>query len=258
MKIIQALITPNSYSRPQQKLTKVSKIVIHWVGNANSTAKANRDYFESLKNKKTYASAHYIIGLEGEILQCIPENEIAYHASSANGYSIGIENCHPGWDGKFNSKTYGSLIELCAMLCKKYGLNPKTDIIRHYDVTKKICPKYYVNNAEAWEMLKKDVEKKVSGEQEDQDLIQAIKAFNKYGIDIDIKVWGNVKSMNMKYAKLMIEKIGKGFGVKSYKETIEYLVNKGCINSKEVWIKEKFVPEYCRALLIKIHSTLIK
>lgn len=258
MKIIQALLTPNNYSRAQQKLTKVSKIVVHWVGNANSTAKANRDYFESLKDKKIYASAHYIIGLEGEILQCIPENEIAYHATTANGYSIGIENCHPDWDGKFNSKTYASLIELCADLCKRYSLNPGTDIIRHYDVSKKLCPKYYVNNVEAWETLKKDVEKKLSDEQVDILLIEAIKAINNYGIAIDIKVWGNIKKMNMKYAKLMIEKLGKGFGVNSYKETIEYLVNKGCINTSEVWVKEDFRPEYCRALLIKIHTVLLK
>lgn len=113
MKIEKALLTPNSYSRPGQKLTKVRKIVVHWVGNANSTAKANRNYFESLRNRKIYASAHYIIGLEGEIIQCIPENEVAYHATTANGYSIGIENCHPEWNGKFNEKTYKSLIELC-------------------------------------------------------------------------------------------------------------------------------------------------
>lgn len=161
MEIKQALLTKNPYSRPGTKRLKVTKLVIHWVGNANSTAQANRNYFESLRDKKIYASAHYIIGLEGEVLQCIPENEIAYHATIANEYSIGIENCHPDWNGKFNDKTYKSLIELCADLCKRYNLNSEKDIIRHYDVTKKECPKYYVTNTNAWMKLKQDIKMQV-------------------------------------------------------------------------------------------------
>ena len=157
MKIIEKLLTKNPYSRPGTKIGKIKKIVIHWVGNANSKAISNRNYFESLKDKKIYASSHYIIGLDGEIIRCVPENEIAYHGNSANSYSIGIENCHPDWEGKFNDKTYMSLIELCADLCKRYNLNPETDIIRHYDITKKDCPHYYVKYPKAFTKLKKDV-----------------------------------------------------------------------------------------------------
>ena len=76
--------------------------------------------------------AHYIIGSDGEIIQCVLETEVAYHDNSANGYSIGIENCHLDWDGKFNSKTYPSLVELCAYLCRRYSLDPAT---RLYDIT---------------------------------------------------------------------------------------------------------------------------
>lgn len=129
------LLTINEYSRPGTKIGKIKNIVIHWVGNANSTAIANRNYFESLKNKHIYASAHYVIGLEGEIIKCVPENEVAYHAKQANNYSIGIECCHPDWNGKFNNKTYKSLIDLCVDLCKRYNLDPRISIIRHYDVT---------------------------------------------------------------------------------------------------------------------------
>ena len=164
MEIKQVLLTPNKYSRPRNKLQKVKKIIIHWVGNANTSAMANRNYFESLKIKKKFASAHYIIGLEGEILQCIPENEIAYHATTANSYSIGIENCHPDWEGQFNSKTYKSLIELCTELCKCYNLDPEKDILRHYDISKKLCPKYYVENTQAWEKLKKDIKNKMDND----------------------------------------------------------------------------------------------
>lgn len=159
MNIQKMLLTPNRYSRPQIKMGTVKKVVIHWVGNAASTAINNRNYFEGLKagTNKVYASSHYIIGLEGEIIQCVPEDEVAYHANNANDYSIGIENCHPAWDGKFNEATYKSLVALCADICYRYKLDPKTDLIRHYDVTGKMCPLYYVKNTSAWQKLKNDV-----------------------------------------------------------------------------------------------------
>lgn len=164
MNVIDKLLTPNPYSRPNKKLEKVKNIVIHWVGNATSSAEANRNYFENLKvgkknsgGKFIYASSHYIVGLNGEIIRCVPESEIAYHGNESNSYSIGIENCHPDWEGKFNDKTYKSLVELCADICKRYKLDPQTALIRHYDVTKKDCPKYYVKDTKAWQKLKDDV-----------------------------------------------------------------------------------------------------
>lgn len=159
MNIEQKLLTPNKYSRPQTKLTKITKIAIHYVGNAGSTAIANRNYFENLKSgtNSIYASSHYIIGLNGEIIQCVPETEIAYTTNAANSYSIGIECCHPLADGKFNDKTNQALIELCADLCKRYNLNPLNDLIRHYDITGKKCPLYHVNNPSAWTKLKQDI-----------------------------------------------------------------------------------------------------
>lgn len=258
MKIEQALLTPNIYSRPGKKLSNVTKIVVHWVGNPNSTAIANRNYFESLKTKKVYASAHYIIGLQGEIIQCIPEDEIAYHATTANSCSIGIENCHPDWEGKYNAKTYASLIELCADICVRYNLDPEVDIIRHYDVSRKVCPKYYVQHPIAWQTLKQDVKEKMEELQGDTELIQAIKGIIDYGISIDMKVWGDISTMNMKYTKLLVEKIGKAFGKSTYEQTIQYLVEQGCINTPSVWLAENFKPEFCRWLLIKINNNIIK
>lgn len=162
MNIQENLLTINEYSRPGTPINKIEKLVIHWVGNAGSSAIANRNYFESLKDKDIYASSHYIIGLDGEIIQCIPESEYAYHAGNyeMNGKSIGIENCHPDWDGKFNDKTYESLIELLTELCQKYSLDQNA-IIRHYDVTGKVCPKYYVEHEDEFEKIKQDVANKL-------------------------------------------------------------------------------------------------
>ena len=123
MIISDRLLTPNIYSRPKTPLKGVTKIAVHYVGNAGSSAIGNRNYFESLKNESgIYASSHYIIGLEGEILRCVPESEIAYCTNSANSYSISIECCHPNIDGKFNQMTYNSLKMLCADICERYGL----------------------------------------------------------------------------------------------------------------------------------------
>ena len=163
MNIEDRLLTINSYSRSGEKQNKIENIVVHWVGNANSSAVANRNYFENLKDShKAYASSHYIVGLNGEIIRCIPEDEVAFHSGSysMNRKSIGIEDCHPDWEGKFNENTYNSLVELCADICKRYNLGIDA-IIRHYDVTGKECPRYYVRNESEWIKFKNDVANKI-------------------------------------------------------------------------------------------------
>ena len=92
IEIKDMLITPNKWSRPQIKIGTIKNIVVHWIGNAGSTAENNAKYFDSLKDGRgTYASSHYIIGNDGVVIRCVPENGVAYHASKANSYSIGIE-----------------------------------------------------------------------------------------------------------------------------------------------------------------------
>lgn len=136
-------------------------------GNPNTSAIANRNYFNNLKNTHTtYASSHYIIGLDGEVIRCIPDNEVAFHSGSwsENRKSIGIENCHPDWGGKFNEKTYDSLIQLCVMLCKLYNININ-NIKTHNSITGKNCPKYYVENPNEWNKFKQDVQKRINGKE---------------------------------------------------------------------------------------------
>lgn len=152
------LLEPNPYSRPQTPLVKVNGIVIHYTANPGATAKQNRDYFNGLKDsKKTKASSHFIVGLDGEIVQCIPCKEISYASNSRNKDTISIECCIEDNTGKFNKKTYDSVVELTAWLVGRYNLSCD-DIIRHYDVTGKLCPKYYVQHPSAWKQFKKDVQ----------------------------------------------------------------------------------------------------
>lgn len=149
--IKQQLLTVNPYSRSGQKLNKVNAIVIHYVGNPGTTAAQNRNYFEGLKDSKTVsASSHYIVGLEGEIIQCVPLEEISYASNNRNSDTIAIECCHPDVTGKFNKKTYNSLVKLTAALLKTYGLSVEEGLIRHYDVTGKECPLYFVRNEDEW------------------------------------------------------------------------------------------------------------
>jgi N-acetylmuramoyl-L-alanine amidase len=171
MVIDKQILTKNKYSRPAGLLKSVKGVVIHWVGNPGSSAQANRNYFEGLKDQipphdSRYASAHYIIGLTGEIIQCIPDSEIAYHVGAdqytnqalrrlstyPNNCTIGIELCHPEADGKFTEKTLDSCRELAGELLMRFGLTP-IDLWRHYDITEKICPKYFTEHEDAWRLF---------------------------------------------------------------------------------------------------------
>ncbi len=155
--ITENLLTPNDYSRPQTPLKEVKSIVVHYTANPGTSAIANRNYFENLKDSKTtYASSHFIIGLDGEIVQCLPLDEISFASNNRNPDTISIECTHPDGTGKFSKKTMKSLIALTAWLCGEYNLKEE-DIIRHYDVTGKKCPLYYVEHEDEWEALKSNV-----------------------------------------------------------------------------------------------------
>ena len=155
----QDYLTVNAWSRPGTPLEEISGVVIHYVGNPGTTAHANRNYFQSLSSglENTYASSHFIVGLDGEVIQCIPLTEVAYASNTRNGDTVSIEVCHPDETGEFAPVTYDRAVELTAWLCVQFKLDPETDVIRHYDVTGKECPRYYVEHPEAWDAFRADV-----------------------------------------------------------------------------------------------------
>lgn len=153
------LLDVNPYSRPGTKSDKITGIVIHYTANPGAGAMQNRNYFDGLKDShETKASSHFVVGLEGEIVQCIPTWEVAYASNDRNSDTVSIECCHPNEDGEFNDGTYQSMVQLTAWLCKKFDLD-ESDVIRHYDVTGKNCPKYFVENEKAWQQFRKDIKK---------------------------------------------------------------------------------------------------
>ena len=112
-------IPTNEYSRPGTPLREISGVVVHYVGNPGTTAAANRSFFANLAlTHETYASAHFVVGLDGEILQCVPLTEIAYCSNTANDYTVSIEVCHADETGEFNDATMESLEQLVAWLCE--------------------------------------------------------------------------------------------------------------------------------------------
>lgn len=141
------LLTPNEYSRPR------------------ATAQNNRDYFENLSiSHEAKVSSHFVVGLEGEVIQCIPTSEMSYATNSRNVDSISIECCHKDDTGVFEQETYDSVVKLAAWLCARFGLTSE-QVIRHYDVTGKECPKYYVDHPDAWEQMKADISAQITIDQ---------------------------------------------------------------------------------------------
>lgn len=176
MTIYKKYLTPNEWSRPQRKIKELRAIVMHWTANPNANAEQNWRYFEARKaGTNSYGSAHYIIGQKGDIIQCIPDDEIAYHCgssqadpasgqiytdyarkkfghyavhfqvSSPNYCTLGIELCPTDNAGNFTEQTIKAAAELCAYLCKRYNLTPQ-DITTHHDVVGwKDCPRLWTN-----------------------------------------------------------------------------------------------------------------
>ena len=156
----EEFLTINPYSRPGTKREHIRDIVVHYVANPGTTAKQNRDYFEGLKDQAgshtVSASSHFVIGTDGNIIQCIPLDEVAYANYPRNDDTVSIECCHPDESGKFTDATIASLAKLTRWLCGELSLDEK-HIIRHYDVIGNTCPTYYVDPEDAWKDLKQQL-----------------------------------------------------------------------------------------------------
>ena len=156
---INKLLTTVNYKKGNGKQNKY--IVIHYVG-AIGGAEANCKYFQSVYRG---VSAHYFVGHSGEVWQCVNDNDIAWHVGASryrhrecrNSNSIGIELCcrkknsNSTW--YFEEETIKAAIQLTKELMAKYGI-PASNVIRHYDVTGKVCPEPYVRDTGAWNTFK--------------------------------------------------------------------------------------------------------
>ena len=145
--------------------SNIKYLVIHYTANDGDSDENNGVYFA---NNVVKASAHYFVD-DDSVTQSVPDNYVAwhcggktyYHKECRNANSIGIEICDDVKNGTVypSAKTIVNAIELTEYLMKKYNI-PKERVIRHYDVTHKNCPAYWVNDtkwkAEFWNKLGED------------------------------------------------------------------------------------------------------
>lgn len=154
---VDVQLLSNTHARTGVKLVEINSIVIHYTGNPGTTAQNNHDYFNK---SDTDVCSHFVIGLDGEIIQCVPLDEKSAASNNRNLDTISIEVCHPDKSGKFNTETYNSLVKLTAWLCDNSSLK-SNDVIRHYDITGKECPKYFVDNESAWNTFLSDLKQEL-------------------------------------------------------------------------------------------------
>ena len=163
--IVEKWQKKNKFGRPGTYLN-YTKVAIHYTGQADVPGKNTVSYFNNVvangykvNGKYIYASAHYVIDLDGTIYQLIPITERCYCTNSANSYAVAIEVATTGADNHYTDATYRSMVHLCAWLCDNKELNPKKDIIRHTDVVGKaykLCPVYMVKNEDKYEQFRLD------------------------------------------------------------------------------------------------------
>ena len=134
-----------------RSLSGIKYIVVHYTANDGDTDENNGNYF---KNNYVGASAHYFVDGDS-ITQSVPDNHIAWHCGAnrykhptcRNSNSIGVELCDERRNGVYypTNETIANALELVEYLMKKYNI-PKENVIRHYDVTGKMCPAYWCGN----------------------------------------------------------------------------------------------------------------
>ncbi len=178
---INKLLTP--YNHNMGTVDRIKYIVLHYVG-ATGGAEANCKWYAGADRS---ASAHYYVDFDGSVWQSVEDKNIAWHCGAKkyvhpecrNANSIGIEMCvrnkgskaDTSRDWYFEDATVKTAIELTRKLMARYNV-PADHVIRHYDVTGKICPNPYVYNhtQHTWDAFKAalaEQEKKSGWKEED-------------------------------------------------------------------------------------------
>ena len=158
MQINFKLSNSGNYQKGRSKT--INYLVIHYTGNKGDTANNNAVYFAREDVSK---SAHYFVD-ENEVWQSVPDTDTAWHCASknpkhkycVNSNSLGIEICMLDKDGNIRLKSIANAIKLTKMLMQKYNINID-NVIRHYDVTGKDCPRPMVENEDLWTSFKQSL-----------------------------------------------------------------------------------------------------
>lgn len=155
---MQGIIANRNNYGSQRPKSAIEYLIIHYTANKGDTAVNNCRYYQrNLKAEgKNVASAHYFIDDEG-VVQSVYDNYVAYsvggskwnndggrlYGKAKNYNSLSFELCGDK-TGKASQKTIENALKLVRSKMKEYNI-PKERVIRHYDVTGKPCPLYWVD-----------------------------------------------------------------------------------------------------------------
>lgn len=138
LKITVDLLPQGANNRPGTKI-KPTHITIHNTSNADKGADAamHARYIKGAEARNRPASWHFTVD-DKRTFKHLPTNEMAYHAKSGNGVSIGIEVCeHSGID---QEAAVERAALLTALMMLAYGI-PRDNVVSHHSWTKKDCPR---------------------------------------------------------------------------------------------------------------------
>jgi N-acetyl-anhydromuramyl-L-alanine amidase AmpD len=141
------------YYRPSASTREITHLVCH-ITDSGGSAEAIAQWFAAPERK---VSAHYVIGRKGEIIQMVKHNDVAFHASNANGYSIGIE--HVAKKGLPPTHVqYAASAALVRWLCQRYGIPlSRSRVVGHAEIdtltTHKHCPAIAWDWGQYWKVV---------------------------------------------------------------------------------------------------------
>lgn len=149
-------IPANASNYTKGRKQAIQYIVVHYTANNGDRAESNGKYFQKPNRN---ASAHYFVD-ESDIVQSVKDSDTAWHCGAKsykhdkcrNDNSIGVEMCsEKDSSGQYyiNEATQKKALEVVKWLMEKYGV-PLKNVLRHYDVTGKLCPEPFVRNQVQW------------------------------------------------------------------------------------------------------------
>jgi len=182
--MIEEHVEINPFTRPGVVREDTRAVDLHWNGNAGMSEYGLSDYFDSLARQQLgddepdrYAGANYVVGPR-EVIEKVPSNEVTYTDGadgktrcytggakklfgeeytmywpesklSPNHLTVSVELVHPDQSGVFNERTVKNTAHLVARLLAEYNLDIDA-LVRHFDITGKLCPKAWVQDIQSW------------------------------------------------------------------------------------------------------------
>lgn len=170
MTILQELLPLNPRTRPGVPLFDVKALVFHWTGVPNQSVRKVWEFYATRDDG--WGGAHYGIDA-GETLRMVPENELVpgvggkcllswldgepWHGySRQNALTINIEMVPMNAEGEHHGYVLAQAIDLGRRIVERYGLGSE-QVLRHYDVTGKVCPKWFVDHDGDWQAFKHEI-----------------------------------------------------------------------------------------------------